>query len=201
LVISGTDRIAGLDCKAIEIKPKDNFRYGYRLCIDEKSGMLLKSVMLDPENHPIEHVMFTGLRLLDNIPDTRFEPNVADEGYTWHTVAARDHKSMRHPDLAWRIDRMPPGFQISDNVRRQIAANPQPVQHIILSDGLASVSVFIDGSETGNEVLFKGLTGRGSTHAYSRNVNSHQVTVVGEVPEITVELIAQSVVYQQDSHD
>jgi sigma-E factor negative regulatory protein RseB len=201
LGVSGTDRIAGLACKAIEIKPKDNFRYGYHLCIDEQSGILLKSVILGPENHPIEHVMFTDLRLLDHIPDTLFEPNVTDEGYTWHTVAAGDQKSMRPPDLAWRITRMPPGFQISENVKRQIAANPQPVQHIILSDGLASVSVFIDNSEIGNEAFFTGLTGRGSMHAYSRNVNSHHVTVVGEVPEITVELIAQSIVYQPSSHD
>jgi sigma-E factor negative regulatory protein RseB len=201
LVVSGTDRIAGLACKMIEINPKDNFRYGYRLCIDEQSGILLKSVMLDPESHPIEHVMFTDLRLLDHIPDTQFETHVADEGYTWHTVAAQDQNSMRHPDLAWKIARMPPGFQISENVKRQIAANPQPVQHIILSDGLASVSVFIDNAEIGNEAFFTGLTGRGSMHAYSRNVNNHHVTVVGEVPEITVELIAQSIVYQQSLHD
>jgi sigma-E factor negative regulatory protein RseB len=201
LVISGTDRIAGLACKMIEINPKDNFRYGYRLCIDEQSGILLKSVMLGPEGHPIEHVMFTDLRLLDHIPDTQFEPNVTDEGYTWHTVAARDQNSMRRPDLAWKINRMPPGFQISENVKRQIAANPQPVQHIILSDGLASVSVFIDNSEIGDEVSFTGLAGTGSMHAYSRNVNNHHITVVGEVPEITIELIAQSIVYRQSSHD
>jgi sigma-E factor negative regulatory protein RseB len=201
LVISGTDRIAGLACKMIEINPKDDFRYGYRFCIDEQSGILLKSVMLGPESHPVEQVMFTDLRLLDHIPDTQFEPHVADEGYTWHTVTARDQKSMRRPDLAWRIDRMPAGFQISENVKRRIAANPQPVQHIILSDGLASVSVFIDNSEIGNEAFFTGLTGKGSMHAYSRNVNSHHVTVVGEVPEVTVKLIAQSIVYQQGSHD
>ena len=197
LLVLGDDRIAGFDCKHIEIKPKDSYRYGYRLCIAKQSGMLLRSIMLDTNGKPIEQVMFTGFRLLNALPKTQFKPHYAEKGYTWHKVAPKDHLSRLSPDLSWHIGGMPPGYKVSENVKRPIAASPRPVQHIILTDGLASVSVFIAKHDSVTE-LVKGTIGSGAMHAYTRHLNDHQITVVGEVPENTVRMIGESIVYRSN---
>ncbi len=197
LLVVGDDRIAGFDCKQIEIKPKDSYRYGYRFCIAKQSGMLLRSVMLDTKGEPIEQVMFTGFRLLNTLPKNQFEPHYADKSYTWHKVAPKNHPSGLLPDLSWHIGGMPPGYKVSENVKRPIAASPQPVQHIILTDGLASVSVFIAKHDSVTEFV-KGSIGSGAMHTYTRQINDHQITVVGEVPENTVRMIGESIVYSSN---
>jgi len=199
LLVTGSSRIAGFDCKIIEIRPKDEYRYGYRHCIAERTGMLLKSVMLDTKGKPIERVMFTDIRFLNRIPEGQFEPGVAVQTYNWHTVAAREHVPSLRPDLAWHIGRMPPGFTIRENVKRTIAASVLPVQHMVATDGLASVSIFIAKPDAVNE-FFNGAIDRGALHARALNINDHQITVVGEVPENTVQMIGESIKYKQD-HD
>ena len=200
LLVTGKSRIAGHDCKVVAIRPKDNYRYGYRLCIAENTGMLLKSEMFDPKNRLIEQVVFTDIHFPSSIPEYSFDPSISDKGYVWHKVPSRKHVSSLHPDLAWHIGELPPGFKLSENVKRPIAASAQPVQHMIVTDGLATVSVFIAKPDAVNQV-FSGTMGRGALHAHALNLNSHQITVVGEVPESTVKMIGQSIVYKKTKHD
>ncbi|MCP4407371.1 MAG: transcriptional regulator [Gammaproteobacteria bacterium] len=200
LLVVGTSRIAGFDCKVIEIRPKDHFRYGYRLCVAESSGMLLKSAMLDIEGKPIEQVMFTGIEFFDDIPEISFKPSAILADSIKQAVSVRDHPTVLQADLGWRIDRMPTGFRVSENVKRPIPASTSPVQHMIVSDGLASVSIFIAKPDAVNG-FFSGAIGRGAFHAYAFNVNQHQVTVVGEVPRDTVKMIGESIVYKGGEHD
>jgi sigma-E factor negative regulatory protein RseB len=200
LVVTGQSRIAGHDCNVVAIRPKDSYRYGYRLCIAQDTGMLLKSEMLDPMNRLIEQVVFTNIQFPSNIPEYRFHPSISGKGYVWHTAPSRKQVPTLHPDLAWHIGALPPGFKLSENVKRPIAASAQPVQHMVVTDGLATVSVFIAKSDAVNQV-FNGTMGRGALHAHALTRNSHQITVVGEVPESTVEMIGQSIVYEESRHD
>jgi sigma-E factor negative regulatory protein RseB len=200
LLVVGTSRIAGFDCRVIEIRPKDHYRYGYRLCIAEDSGMLLKSALLDTKGKPIEQVMFTGIEFLDDIPEIRFKPSAIFADNIKHTVSAGDYPTVLQPDLGWRIDRMPAGFRVNENVKRPIAASTLPVQHMIVTDGLASVSIFIAKPDAVNG-FFSGAIGRGALHAHAFNINQHQVTVVGEVPRNTVKMIGESIVYRGREHD
>jgi sigma-E factor negative regulatory protein RseB len=73
-----------------------------------------------------------------------------------------------------------------------IAGSSVPVQHLVYSDGLASVSVFIEPRSPQTQVM-SGLAKVGAAFAYSRNLDGHQVTAVGEVPAATVEAIAAGV--------
>jgi sigma-E factor negative regulatory protein RseB len=191
--VAGSDRIAGLACRDIAILPKDDLRYGHRLCVAEESGMLLRSVMLNSAGIPIEEVMFTSINLRESIPDRRFEPQLIEEGYVWQRVGTQQQFTDFEPDPAWRIERMPPGFELTGNTKRVIAANPDPVQHMILSDGLASVSVFIAKPQD-RTALFEGTTHSGALNAFGRSVDGYQITVVGEVPEETVKMIALSLI-------
>lgn len=198
--VGDTSRIAGRDCRMIEIRPLDDSRYGYRFCVAEQSGMLLKSQMVSPDGETIEQVMFTEFSLRDSIPKKRFEPTMSGEDYTWHTIEAREHLAELRPDPGWRIGDMPPGFSLTENVKRPIAASAQPVQHMILTDGLASVSVFIAKPETRRE-FFQGITHSGAINAYATHQAGHQITVVGEVPKKTVEMIGDSIIYKDSVTD
>ena len=75
-----------------------------------------------------------------------------------------------------------------------------PVTHVVFSDGLASVSLFIEHvarSAKDKSVQKNVLSTTGNTSFYA-NVNSgHLVTVVGDVPEATVVQIANAVVFKK----
>jgi sigma-E factor negative regulatory protein RseB len=192
---SGRDRIAGMTCRTIAIEPVDKLRYGHRLCIAHNSGVLLRSVLLSAAGVPIEEVMFTSVRLRENIPDERFAPTTIEEDHVWHGTGKMYQSIETRPDPGWRIERMPPGFEITGNIRRIMVASPQPVQHMILTDGLASVSVFIAKPQN-RESLFKGAMRSGALNAFARSLDDFQITVVGEVPADTVKMIGKSIVYQ-----
>ena len=54
------------------------------------------------------------------------------------------------------------------------------------------VSIYVDKITTGNDV-FEGIMQKGAMNIFGLLLSGHQVTVVGEVPANTVEMIAHSV--------
>ena len=86
---------------------------------------------------------------------------------------------------------MPAGFRLGEHTKHLMPHNKRPVEHLVLTDGLASVSVFID--EFDEREKFEGLSRRGAVNAYGRIIDGHQITVVGEAPAATVELVGLSV--------
>jgi sigma-E factor negative regulatory protein RseB len=94
----------------------------------------------------------------------------------------------------WRLKGLPEGFVKVDQMMRAVKGKTWPVTHLIFSDGLASVSLFIEPLENG----IKPRTGRslvGNTSFYANVAGNLQITVVGEVPEVTVAKIANAVVF------
>jgi sigma-E factor negative regulatory protein RseB len=154
--------------------------------------MLLKSEILDLGRAVIEQMMFTSIRLMEAIPDEHFRPELAEEGFVWHQVAGDASATTPGAETRWMISDLPPGFYVKSQVERRIAASPTPVQHLIATDGLASVSVFVSPIESEQD-LYHGVTGTGALNAYGTVVADYQVTVVGEVPQATVVMIGESV--------
>lgn len=182
------DRVAGRDAKLIAVAPRDQFRYGYRLWIDDKTGLLLKSDLLGEQGRVLEQVMFTSIELLPEkekqrlLAETAGQPSDPQEPATASTGR-----------LKWIITTIPAGFQL---ITTRPTTPQGGVAHMIYSDGLASVSVFIESDLAANEKAFMGVSSMGAVNAYGNVVAGHQVTVVGEVPEITVKTIGQSIRYQ-----
>ena len=189
----GSDRVAGFGCKIVRFEPLDEFRYGHELCINTNIGMLLKSKTFGADGEIIENMMFTSFRLLKSVPDELFEPSVALNDYTWKTAGIELDGELQ-PDRAWQIQNLPPGFSLSSVTRRLMSASKKPVQHMVITDGLASVSVFISKLDDSQNV-YKGAHNKGVINAYARDLNQHQITVVGEVPEGTVKSIGESIYY------
>ena len=74
------------------------------------------------------------------------------------------------------------------------SAQEQPdLLHLVYSDGLASVSVFIK-KNLEEERHYEGVSSMGAINAFGNLVEDYFVTVVGVVPVNTVQLMAQSAV-------
>ncbi len=80
-------------------------------------------------------------------------------------------------------------------MRRPFHGNKEPVIHMVFSDGLAAISVFIEKIDDAATYMHSGLYGQGAAHVYNRVVGEHLVTVVGEVPPRTVIQVGDSVRY------
>jgi sigma-E factor negative regulatory protein RseB len=197
--------ILGRPTRVIAVNPKDQFRFGYRLWLDEKTAMPLKTQLCDSRGQVIEQIFFARLDMPESIPDSDLAPTVHTDGMRWvRQGASADNASAAL--AAYRASQLPPGFRLTVQGAQTIGGATAPASHLVYSDGLATVSVFIEQSSSDSgapsaldpqaqapEAPMQGLARVGSGYAFSTVVQGHQVTAVGEVPAQTVEFIAHSV--------
>ncbi len=193
IVAGGVARIADREARHVSLRPRDVFRYGHEFWVDMEHGLLLKSELVDASGGVLERVMFTSLQLLDGVPDQLLQPMALDDNVTRYREGAR-MTAVEPAD--WHIDALPAGFHLASRRRHHIPTTERDMEHLLFTDGLASVSVFIEShaeaDETG-EGPFLGSGRSGPVSAFARVINGHRVTVVGEVPLATVELVGASV--------
>ena len=91
----------------------------------------------------------------------------------------------------WQVTWMPEGFSLSDYDERNVTDTP--LEHMIYSDGVSSVSIFIERI-TGADPANTGTMNLGGVNVYARTEDGYQVTAVGEVPQATVMRMVDSVV-------
>ena len=192
----GTGRVLGHETQLVSVMPKDAYRFGYRLWLDRDTAMPLKTQLYDTDGRVIEQIIFAEIAWPDRIPNSEFKPRLSIEGFTWVRARSPQQLADNTPEsLLGRAVKLPPGFRLSVSSSQALEDSDRPVAHLVFSDGLASVSVFIESNDRG---FFRGHSSFGSSAAFSTAVNGRQVTAVGEVPPRTVEFIAGSV--QQASH-
>ena len=186
-----TTRVSGRDARVIAVTPKDQMRYGYRVWIDEATAMPLKTQLRDSRGQVLEQIVFTDLRLPAHIADGELEPAVDARNYRWVQHVA-DPADGRGVGVSWEASVLPPGFHMTVSARQVLHSGP--VEHLVFTDGLASVSVFVEiGRERRTEQVADDAATIGSSSAYSTIVQGYRVTAVGEVPPDTVRAIAQSI--------
>ena len=186
-------RVSGRDARVIAVTPMDRLRYGYRLWIDEATAMPLKTQLRDSHGGVLEQIVFTSLNMLAHIPNSELEPGMDAHNYRWVRREAEpvDGRSL---SVSWEANTLPPGFRMTASARQMLPAGP--VEHLVFSDGLASVSVFIEIGRAGSlEPGNDDAATMGTSSAFSTVVQGYRVTAVGEVPPETVRLIAQSIRY------
>jgi len=193
--ILGEDRVAGRETWIVSIKPKDAYRYGYRFWIDQQTHFLLKSELKNRTGLLLEQVMFTQLKILDSIPDEMLKPSISGAGFTWHNNS-KDVGELDADTGRWSVGWMPDGFTKNKHEMYPTADKKRPVDHMVYSDGLAMVSIFIEKMETGSG-MSAGFSKMGGINTYAKTANGYQVTAVGEVPQATVQKMANSVTSNQ----
>lgn len=188
-------RLMGRTTRLIAVQPRDAYRYGYRLWIDEATAMPLKTQLCDARGNVIEQIQFANLTLPHRIADSEFQPQVDTTGFKWLRQAdnarmAGTPGSTRNT-VVWRALQLPPGFRMTLRSAQTLPGATGKVDHLVFSDGLASVSVFVEAGKEG--AAMSGPARLGSSSAFSTTVRGYQVTAVGEVPPETVRYIASAV--------
>lgn len=177
----------------ISIAPRDEYRYGYQLWIDDATAMPLKTQLCDTNGHVLETRWFANLTLPAHIPDAALRPQVSTEGFRWvRNAAALD--STPTSGAVWGA--LPPGFRMMVHGAQTLPGSSAPVDHLVFTDGLASVSVFVEmhvSAGSGAAVTEVRAARVGSSSAFSTVVDGHKVTAVGEVPPDTVRFFATQV--------
>jgi len=186
------DRVAGQAAQRILIKPKDSSRYGYRLWVDEINTLLLKSDLLSEQGRVLEQTMFADIRIGDDIPDAMLAPESRSDNFTWFKHdAVNSEKSL--VESRWAIADLPQGFFVTTRFNHQMPNSDRPTEHWVISDGLASVSIYIEQVPEGQSA-FEGASAMGATNAFGVLNDAHQITVIGEVPASTVEKLAHALI-------
>jgi sigma-E factor negative regulatory protein RseB len=185
-------RVAGRDTQGIAIRPKDSYRYGYRLWLDRATAMPLKTEVLSEEGEIVERLSFTNVSLPARIPKSAVQPSRLMNSFarrSWD--AARKHEESAS-DSGWTVTKLPPGFHLTAQNAEASSGSEAGLRHLVYSDGLATISVFIDVAVAAAEQA-EGLSQVGAANAYTTTTQGRLVTAMGEVPARTVEQIALSV--------
>jgi sigma-E factor negative regulatory protein RseB len=181
------ERVAGRAAVLIAVRPHDQFRFGHRLWLDRQTAFPLRTELVDPNGELIEEIKFADIRLGEMVSIDAVTPSLSLEDFTWYSEPAR---SAPVPvESEWVCDDLPPGFKVVSTTAEKLPATEKPVTHIVYSDGLAAVSVFV-GMRSQETIAERSRIG--SSSSYSTLRDDHQITAVGEVPQETVQRIALS---------
>jgi len=208
--LGGAARVAEHDCQVVVVRPKDKMRYLQRYCIDPKTGMLLKYSLMDREQQVLEQLMFTQLSIdiqaaiapseALNIASAEAAPMPATAALssalkTSKTLAVSKQAVAEEDSEAtlaeWKFENLPAGFKVVKVIAK---TEGNDVHQIVLSDGIAAVSVFIAPAIAAKNMDQLSYA-NGATHILGLELAGHTITFVGEVPESTLEAIQKGLRY------
>jgi sigma-E factor negative regulatory protein RseB len=186
-------RVAGRKAQELIIKPVDDYRYGYRLWVDNDTNLLLKSELVGDNDDVLETFAFSSIDTDVHIPDSKFKSQMAGEEMTWHRSEPEKPMDISHQQGSlWEVSWLPDGFAQVAYQTRLRASNGADVEQRVFSDGLSSISIFIEKIQARHSHL-RGGSHVGAINAFGTILHAHFVTVVGEVPAKTVEKIGNSI--------
>ena len=202
-----TGRVAGFDCQAVVLEPKDNLRYGYKLWAEKSTGLLLRAQTLDERNEVVEQIAFTQLTI-GNVDRAKVKPSFPNT-QGWRIENAEMTPSSL---TGWTVKAIPPGFRKTREMKRVISDTPSPpeqgngrpaavaarplqreVSQIVFSDGLAAISVFI---EPISQSRTEGSLQQGAMNITGKRQGDFWLTIVGEVPAAAIKQVANSIEFK-----
>lgn len=186
------ERIAGRPALLLAIRPHDAYRFGHRLWLDKDNAFPLRTELVDVDGSVLEQLKFADITFNSEISDAALAPSLSLDDFTWYSEPAR--ATPVEVASSWHCDDLPAGFKVISSRIKEMQGVDVPVTHLVYSDGLATVSVFIT-SQLAMDVAERHRVG--AANSYSTLVDAHQVTAVGEVPAITVQRIARSMRQQR----
>lgn len=186
-------RVAGLESQAIIVEPKDELRYGHRYWVDAQSGMLLKASMLDERGNVLETFTFTELRIGGPVDRSELAPRLGGNGADWKVRNVRAGEVRGGDAGQWVVGAELPGFHRISVMKRQAAPEAPEAIHIVYTDGLAAVSVFIEPLAGSKDKPESGETAMGAINVYRRMLDNYQLVVMGDVPPLTLKRLGDSI--------
>jgi sigma-E factor negative regulatory protein RseB len=190
----GMDRVAGHECQVIVLEPKDKLRYGHNFCAETGSGLPLRARSYNEKNEPLESFAFTQINIGGSFNRDMVKSRYAAKSKDWKVDRSALPVAETPADTGWVLVNRLPGFKKLTELKRSIAGRAAPVAHIVFSDGLAAVSVFIEPMPNGR--VPPTLSHQGAVNIYTRPVAEYMVTALGEAPAATVMQIANSLEFK-----
>jgi sigma-E factor negative regulatory protein RseB len=185
--IVGNERIAGRDTVMLAIRPHDDFRYGHRIWLDTQTSFPLQTQLIGVDGGAIEQMKFANIILNKEIQASALLTSYRTENFTW--LRQPQEQVPMEIETRWFSDQLPDGFRAVSTHEEKMAGSDEVVTHILLSDGLANVSVFI-AANSGEMMAGPARVGGSNSFAVVRG--DYEITAIGEVPGATVELIAKT---------
>jgi sigma-E factor negative regulatory protein RseB len=193
----GKGRVAGFDADVLQLVPRDALRFGYRIWSERRSGLVVALQTVDGEGRVVEQSAFSELQfdapvkmqalaqMMGNTAGYRVEKSELER-----TTPAAEGWTLREPV---------PGFKPVNCYRRALdgVTKPERTMQWTFSDGLASVSLFVEPYDAQRPAREAVMT-MGATNTLARRLSDKGgdwwLTVVGEVPPQTLQAFAQSLV-------
>ena len=185
---NGTARVAGVQSRALRLEPRDALRYGHEFWMDHASGLLLKANLIGERGEILESFTFTQVSIGGPLEQGALAPRFQGERLRVQQVRTSD---LRGDDMEWAFRNMLPGFRKLGMVKRQLAPDQPESLHAVFSDGLASISVFIESGGMGGET--DAVASMGPVNIYRRQLGEYRLVVMGEVPPLAVKRLGDGI--------
>ncbi len=186
LRLGGVDRVAGYDARIVDILPRDPYRYGYRLWLQQGDQLLLRSAIVDAARRPLEQFMFVALDIGEKPRETDLSPG----GNISSAASPADEVAMTTRPY-WNVADAPAGFHLIRTQRP--LGNASHSEHLVYTDGIASVSVYVEPQAQPAPIIAESTIVHGGVSIHSLDSGGVHVTALGDVPPATVQAMARSV--------
>jgi sigma-E factor negative regulatory protein RseB len=177
-------RVANRRARMIKVEPLDTLRFGYEIYVDVDTALPLRTVMLDTQGVQQSQMMFVDLKTGPDITPIEHDVSALQLAQADRITVSADVSDPSYS--SWRFEGLPDGFEL-----RSYRVDGQR-EHFILSDGLATLSTYLEPADPVNGL--NGFSRVGATNAFGTVRANHQITTVGEVPAKTLRLIANAIV-------
>jgi sigma-E factor negative regulatory protein RseB len=185
-----TEHVLGYECRWIRLEPRDAMRHAQSVCSEVQTGLALRARTLNDKRQPVEHYTFTDLKIgpqaarpeMKSIFEARVKRWIGD---------SQPREETKTVDTGWLVSNAPAGFFKVVELRRTLPGREHPVSQLIYSDGLASMSVFVEPNKPSRAA--EASSEDGATTFFVRPMGETLVSVLGEVPLATAQQVARSV--------
>lgn len=198
----GIERVAGVDADVVMLLPKDRLRFGYRVWTERSKGLVVKLQTLDIDGKLLEQAAFSELQLDAPIKIDKLV-QMMDKLDGYHVVKPVRLKTTASIE-GWSLKAPVAGFNSMNCYKRPVpAASGSPNTSAdetslqwIFSDGLASVSIFIEPFDRQRHVRESSLS-LGATQTMTRQLDGYWITLMGEVPMATLRFFASGLEHKK----
>jgi len=189
LVLRSEDRVADRRCQGISIVPVDEYRYGYDLWLDQETAVLMRADLIGHGNKRLEQLMFTEIHIGERTADSD-AAEAPDAATNEPPIESGPESLQSQAERDWWLEGGPPHFE-EVYYGSDAGEHDGFTDHLVLSDGLATVSVHVQPLVEDQEPV-SGLSKMGAVSAYAGTADGYQFYVVGEVPPATVKAVAKA---------
>ncbi|OTQ06595.1 hypothetical protein B5S43_02550 [Gilliamella apicola] len=182
-ILLGKTRTANRSAQLVKMIAKDKDRYSYIIWIDDENFLPLRIDLLDQNGEIISQQKVVNL-------DEKFDPKEIKE-----YIDSRNYPILlsieKQNDIleVWRLAWLPRGFK--EIAAYNVNFYNSDIATKLFSDGVFSFTVNVSSEQSSQ---LNQLITQGDRTIFSTNINNKNIIIIGNLPKVTIERIAQNIV-------